>query len=146
LNKVYIAAPLFNDREKAYNQRICNLIEPLGFTVYLPQRDGGAFAEMVAQGSDPEAVSAQLYKRDIAAVRDCDILLFLMDGRVPDEGACVELGMAYAHGKTCIALKTDVRAFINGLDNLMLRQSLSRICRDEAELLRHLKELRTWTE
>ena len=32
----------------------------------------------------------------MSAIKNCDILIFFLDGRVPDEGACVELGMAYA--------------------------------------------------
>ena len=49
----------------------------------------------------------------------------IMDGRVPDEGACVELGMAYAYGKICIGFQTDTRSFATGQNNLMLDHSLS---------------------
>ena len=48
------------------------------------------------------------------------LALFLFDGRVPDEGACFELGYCYAKGKRCIGYKTDARSFIDGFDNLML--------------------------
>ena len=40
-----------------------------------------------------------------------------MDGRVPDEGACVEIGIGYALGKECVGLKTDVRGTFGGDDN-----------------------------
>ncbi|MBP5727242.1 MAG: nucleoside 2-deoxyribosyltransferase, partial [Clostridia bacterium] len=47
----------------------------------------------------------------------CDAVLFLFDGRVPDEGACFELGYCcYAKGKRCIGYKTDARSFIDGFD------------------------------
>ena len=45
-----------------------------------------------------------------------DIVFINIDGRVPDEGACVELGMAYAAGKRCYGLKTDTRSIESSLD------------------------------
>ncbi|SEM13100.1 hypothetical protein SAMN04487770_12685 [Butyrivibrio sp. ob235] len=33
------------------------------------------------------------------ALEWCDTILLIFDGRVPDEGACFELGYAYAKGK-----------------------------------------------
>ena len=40
----------------------------------------------------------------------------VVDGRVPDEGACVELGYGYAKGKRCYGIKTDTRALQFDLD------------------------------
>lgn len=45
-----------------------------------------------------------------------DIFLFVLDGRVPDNGACVELGIAYGHkfllkrDNLIIGMHTDMRA------------------------------------
>ena len=47
-----------------------------------------------------------------------------MDGRVPDEGACVEIGLGFAYGKECIGLKTDSRTFMDNSDNPMLTGGL----------------------
>ena len=50
-----------------------------------------------------------------------DVLIFDLNGRVPDEGGCVELGMAYAWGIKAIGFKTDTRALdYTGDDNLMI--------------------------
>ncbi|MCR5596608.1 MAG: nucleoside 2-deoxyribosyltransferase, partial [Lachnospiraceae bacterium] len=46
---------------------------------------------------------------DCKHLDQCDVLLFLFDGRVPDEGACFELGYCFARGKRCIGYKTDAR-------------------------------------
>ena len=60
----------------------------------------------------------------------------VMDGRVPDEGACFELGYAYARGKTVLGLKTDTRVSEHGGDNVMLSSPLrGRIARGIGELL-----------
>ena len=137
---IYIAAPLFNAMEKNFNQHIDELVVAQGFKTYLPQRDGGSISELIKQGGNPDELSDYIFNLDVAAVKKCDVILFLLDGRVPDEGACFELGMAYALGKECIGLKTDIRSFADGYDNLMLRKSLSTLLTNEDELIEFLKK------
>jgi nucleoside 2-deoxyribosyltransferase len=60
------------------------------------------------------------FLKDTKEIRKCDILIIVLDGRVPDEGACLELGYAFALGKKCVGLKTDSRALHYGLDNPMI--------------------------
>ncbi|GAA3742392.1 hypothetical protein GCM10022225_27480 [Plantactinospora mayteni] len=121
----YIAAPLFNDAEKAFNLAVDQALRDAGLRTYLPQRDGGEAAPLVRQGLDEHTVRSRLFAGDVAAVRDCDLLVFILDGRVPDEGGCVELGMAYAWDKPCFGLQTDSRRF-GGTDsnNLMIDYAL----------------------
>ena len=57
-----------------------------------------------------------IFKKDHEEVLKADILFILLDGRVPDEGACVELGIAYANGKRCYGFKSDSRSVELGLD------------------------------
>ena len=69
-------------------------------------------------------------------------MLVILDGRVPDEGACVEIGMGFALGKECIAYKTDLRSFISGEDNLMISGVIrNRIAKDFAGLQELLEAL-----
>ena len=122
--KIYIAAPLFSEGERAFNERIDAVLRGLGHETFLPQRDGGCVADL------PELIDGvpkrqYLFQMDCAHMDWCDTLLFVMDGRVPDEGACFELGYAYAKGKRCIGLKTDVRVSEKGGDNIMLEGALS---------------------
>ena len=51
-----------------------------------------------------------IFHRDRDEVLKADILFMTLDGRVPDEGACVELGIAYASGKRCYGIKGDARS------------------------------------
>ncbi len=131
--KVYIAAPLFSDGERSFNERIDQIIRSCGHETYLPQRDAGCVAEM------PEMVDG-IYKRDYCFREDCknmdlcDAILFLFDGRVPDEGACFELGYCYAKGKRCVGYKTDARSFIEGYDNVMLYGAPEVVLHNEKEL------------
>jgi methionyl aminopeptidase len=75
-----------------------------------------------------------LFKLDCEHMDWCDTLLFLFDGRVPDEGACFELGYCYAKGKECIGYKTDARSFIDGYDNVMLHGAPEVVLHNEREL------------
>lgn len=123
---VYIAAPLFSDAEKQFNLQVDAALRQLGLDTYLPQRDGGEAAPLIRQGHDEHTIRSRLFHGDVDAVRRCDLLVFVLDGRVPDEGGCVELGMAYAWGKPCFGLQTDCRRF-GGTDsnNLMIDYALT---------------------
>ncbi len=131
--KIYIAAPLFSLAEKKQNEEIDNIIRSCGHDTYLPQRDGGCFFDC------PEFINGRpkdvvIHEWDISALNQCDAVLFVFDGRVPDEGACFELGYAYAKGKRCFGFKTDTRSLICGVDNLMLTTSLEAIVHSLDEL------------
>ena len=57
-----------------------------------------------------------IFKKDCEELLSADILFMNLDGRVPDEGACVELGIAYANKKRCYGAKSDVRSLEIDLD------------------------------
>ena len=113
-NKVYFAAPLFNVHEKEFNLKLTNLLESYGYEVFLPQRDGYLAAEMLEKSQ--EELTDIIFKKDRDEVLKADIVFVLLDGRVPDEGACVELGIAYASGKRCYGFKSDARSVELGMD------------------------------
>lgn len=139
--KIYIAGPLFNDIELKRNMSIDAELSSMGYSTYLPQRDGGQFAQLLAEGYNAEEVRDNIFTKDIEAVANSDILLFILDGRVPDEGACFELGYARALCKKCIGLKTDTRAFMQGYDNIMLTGALDEYFTEERSLMEYLKKL-----
>lgn len=111
--KVYFAAPLFCKAELDFNAHVADILRKNGHEVFLPQ-------EGMTDGDH-----TSIFKNDLANVDACDTILLVMDGRVPDEGASFELGYAYAKGKRCIGLKTDVRVSEKGGDNIMLEGALS---------------------
>lgn len=123
--KAYIAGPLFNDAEKAVNLKVDALVQSLGIETYLPQRDGGESIRMIREGQPPEEVRRRLFDLDVNAVKACDLFVCVLDGRVPDEGTCVELGMAYILGKACIGYQTDSRRFALDYNNLMIENALN---------------------
>ena len=144
--QIYFAAPLFNDAEKQFNEQLTAKLELLGYTVFLPQRDGFELNDPAVHFKPDERAEA-IFKLDRDKVFESDILLFVLDGRVPDEGAAFELGLAYAQkyllnkSYTLIGYMTDRRvAFKDRPVNAMLAGALENIFRAETDLLDYLKE------
>ena len=82
--------------------------------MFFPQRDGFLASEL--EGKTEAEKTEMIFNKDKEEVLKSDILFFMMDGRVPDEGACVELGIAYASGKRCYGFKSDARSVEYGMD------------------------------
>jgi len=138
-SRVYIAGPLFTQAERAFNEQVSTFFEERGYTTFLPQRDGLLLADLLARGMTKEEALRRIFTLDVETIAGRDLFLFNLDGRVPDEGACVELGIAFAHKKRCIGLKTDCRTLMEGLDNpLLLGPLQGRLARSVPELARFL--------
>ncbi len=144
---IYFAAPLFNQAELDFNSRLTQILEQAGFTVFLPQREG---LELKATPMPPKEWEKAIFELDRDWVYKADILLFLLDGRVPDEGAALELGLAYAQKhllgrkKLLVGFSTDRRGFSQGHQlNAMLAGALEEVFTDFKELLEYLKQYRS---
>ncbi len=140
LKKVYIAGPLFSKSELDFNLKLNDFLEKIGFTTFLPQIDGHLLSELIKNGSGKEDALKLIFQKDLIEIRNSDIVVFIMDGRVPDEGACVEIGLAFAYGKECFGLKTDSRTLIDNMDNPLITGVLKgRIAKSFSELESFLK-------
>ena len=142
---IYFAGPLFSQAEKEFNQTLCSKLERAGFLVFLPQRDGVEKNKPPYDTMPKQDRRVAMFNLDKEKIFACDIFLFILDGRVPDEGACVELGMAYAHKtlnksqKVLLGLQTDIRAaFLGSKLNPMLKVPLDHIAKNEEELIHFL--------
>ncbi|MDD3190546.1 MAG: nucleoside 2-deoxyribosyltransferase [Candidatus Pacebacteria bacterium] len=145
--KIYLAGPLFSEAEKNFNLELAEKLETVGFEVFLPQRDGVEKNKPPYNEMGPNERRKAMFKFDCDKLLEADIFLIILDGRVPDEGACVELGIAYAQKylnrdkKILMGLQTDVRAaFIGSKLNPMLSVPLDFIVETEKRLLEILKE------
>ncbi len=139
--RVYCAGPLFSQSEKDFNVEITAVLEEYGYEVFLPQRDGIEAAQL--EGKSEEELIQMIFDLDSSEVKKADILFMNLDGRVPDEGACVELGIAFGSGKRCYGFKTDTRSIELGLDlNPMISGCMIKIFKnyDGGELIREIRE------
>ena len=133
---IYYAGPLFNAGERTFNAELTAALESHGYEVFLPQRDGAEANKPPYSTMSREQRRQAMFELDRDMIERCDIFLFVLDGRVPDEGACVELGIAYSHRRTTgtkrllVGLQTDSRAaFMDSKLNPMIRVPLDKINR-----------------
>ncbi len=126
---IYCSGPLFCPEEIAGMAAIAKVLEDAGFTTFLPQRDGieryvtrfiNTPLNIDILGSRKNMDKA-IFALDVyQIVKRCDCLVLNMNGRVPDEGAVAEAGIAFAAGKPVVIYKNDVRTIFKGGDNSMI--------------------------
>ena len=133
-SRLYLAAPLFSSSERSFNILLKNRLSPL-CKVYLPQEDGALMPNLLSSGMSVTQACKVVFKNDVDAIRQSELLLIVLDGRTVDEGACFELGMAYSLSKTCVGLQTDFRRLAPFGNNPMLTGSLSEVFPDVDKLL-----------
>lgn len=144
---IYYAGPLFNAAERAFNVELTAALESLGCEVFLPQRDGVEANKLPYSAMSRDERRKAMFELDRDMIEGCDIFLFILDGRIPDEGACVELGIAYAHRRATgvkrilLGFQTDIRsAFMGSKLNPMIRVPLDYIVTSTDELLAYIRE------
>jgi nucleoside 2-deoxyribosyltransferase/predicted secreted protein len=131
--RVYLAAPLFSEAERAYNLSIAGQLRNDFFDVYLPQEAGD---DSPARSKEEQA---QIFSGNLKALEKADLIVAIIDGADADSGTAWEMGYAYAHGKPVIALRTDFRRSGNYEKvNLMLEES-SAVVISTVELLEAIK-------
>lgn len=119
--RAYIAGPLFCQAEREYNLKLKERLSEFSIEAILPQDSDMLFeAEKMGDSAYAAEAAKKIFERDLALLESCDVLVINLDGRVPDEGACVELGYAYAKGIPAYGIKTDVRVSEFGIDNMMI--------------------------
>lgn len=138
--KAYLAAPLFNDRERAFNFQIAEALE-MSFDVFLLQRDGALLVNMIAAGVPISVAEHRVFQQDCEAMRRSEILIAVLDGGHVDEGVSFEIGYMSALGCLCVGLQTDVRRALPSGNNPMLIGALSIIFTDVGGLVEWARDL-----
>jgi nucleoside 2-deoxyribosyltransferase len=125
---IYCSGPLFCPEEIGGMTAIANALEAAGYATFVPHRDGLEYYTMgsvnlpVKLSNIPaNIISRLIFALDLyQIVERCDGFVMNFNGRVPDEGAVAEAGIAYASGLPMIIYKNDVRSKFNGVDNGMV--------------------------
>ena len=131
--RVYLAAPLFSDPERAYNLSVAGQLKNNFFDVYLPQEAGD---DSVTRNKEEQV---RIFSENSRALENADVIVAIIDGADADSGTAWEMGYAFAHGKQVIALRTDFRRSGNHEKvNLMLEKS-STVVTSIVELLEAIK-------
>ena len=138
---LYIAGPLFTQEERHKSKRIRDIAHEAGHTTFLPAEDGAIAFDTIHKGANPKQTRQEVFDGDVDAIDACDGIIAILDGRVPDEGMCIELGMAHAKHKLCIGYLTDPRKLDEFGPNLMIEGCLSHLTHTNEELQALLKKL-----
>jgi len=116
--RVYFAAPLFSEAERAFNRGVRDLLEESLYDVYLPQEIGDDDA--TRDTGDQRAI----FERHVRALDEVDVVVAVIDGADADSGTAWEMGYAHGRGIPVVALRTDFRRVgETELVNLMLEAS-----------------------
>jgi len=91
---IYFAAPLFCQAERDFNFKLTTRLEESGFSVFLPQRDGVELSAEFLRNKTEKEICKEIFELDRSKILESDIVLFILEGRVPDEGLRVALGIA----------------------------------------------------
>ena len=126
--KIYCAGPLFNPKEREDMNSIATVLETAGYSVFLPQRDGLELARLlpvliekgISEAKASIVLNNAIFSLDVFEIIDSDGVILNINGRVPDEGAMVEAGIAWAHEKPIVIFFFFFRSLIQGNCNPMI--------------------------
>ena len=82
--RIYIAGPLFSHAELRFNELVNEFVEKKGYSTFFPQRDGKKLADLLQGGESKEKSTKIIFDLDVDEITKADILIFILDGRVPD--------------------------------------------------------------
>ena len=98
--KIYIAGPLCEEKTRQFLEEIDKICKELGFETFLPHRDAGLY-------DGDESKIKEISNIDVQEIKDCDLMVGILDGIYVGAGTAWEMGYAQAIGKKVIGLKTD---------------------------------------
>jgi nucleoside 2-deoxyribosyltransferase len=104
--RCYVASPLgFNEAGRDYYERVylpalATVVEPV---------DPWSLDVVVAPGTCERERALSLGRRNIEAIRSCELLVAHLEGQEPDSGTVAELGYGAALGLRCFGLRSDLR-------------------------------------
>jgi len=131
--RLFLAAPLFDEAERAFNARIAQTLRKNGYDVWIAQE-----APFIEEGTAEE--KRRIFNGDIEAIKSSDAVVAVLDGIDVESGVAFELGYAHCLGKPIIGLKTDYRTFSKIEEvNLMLEVPMLKICAELGEVMALLK-------
>ena len=131
--RLYLAGPLFNSAEREHCVRL-QLVLSEKFEVYVPHIDVNLLPNLIDTGLPVQIARQAVFDDDIRAIRACDLLLIILNGRAVDEGAAFELGVAWSLGKACFGYKDDFRQLVASGDNPMIEGALQKVFHSVDEL------------
>jgi len=98
--KIYIAGPLCTKENREFLEELDKMCKEMGFATFLPHRDCGLY-----EGDNGRI--EEIAKRDLEEIKECDVMIGVLNGICVGAGTAWEMGYAQAIGKRVIGLKSD---------------------------------------
>jgi nucleoside 2-deoxyribosyltransferase len=132
--RLYVAAPLFTEAERAFNLVVTRALEAEGHQVYLPQRDTPAPSQEIGR-------TTMVFHANLVALRHAEAVVAVCDGSQVDDGTAWEIGYAYGRNMQIFGLRTDARIVQRADEaiNLMILESLSELSPTIEQLLHAIR-------
>lgn len=113
--KIYLANSLFSDADRNYNELLANLVRIKfeDIDLYVPQENMGI------NDKSNIATSQDIAKADVEKLKECDLVIAVLDGVEIDSGVACEVGIAYSLGIPVLGLLTDIRFNNSNLSSKM---------------------------
>ena len=135
--RIYLAAPLFSEAERAFNEALAKALAAEGHDVHLPQRD--------TPNIESSARCATIFRANVAALTEAEAVVAVCDGAQVDDGTAWEIGFAYARKIPVYGLRTDTRIVQQPDEriNLMILEALTKLFASSDALLQALRRAPT---
>ncbi|MDD5254403.1 MAG: nucleoside 2-deoxyribosyltransferase [Candidatus Nanoarchaeia archaeon] len=106
--KVYIAGPLWEEKQRKKLDEIDKICKSLKFKTFLPHRDVGVFTK---------GDSKPFFIKDSEVIDECGLMIAILDWKGIGSGTAWEIGYAYAKNIPVISLVED-RNSLNQFDRV----------------------------
>jgi len=122
--KFFITGPCYNEEEKNNLVRLKGFLEENGISSFIPEIEYDliqAMSENNLSEDEIKVLSDVSLSSDVYTVlNDCDGVIGIISGRVPDEATVIKLGLFYALDVPVYLYKYDVRTAFKTGDNSMI--------------------------
>ncbi|HOV52479.1 MAG TPA: nucleoside 2-deoxyribosyltransferase [Methanothrix sp.] len=129
-HKIYLSGPLFSQGEIAWAKNVLALLKRrLDCEIIWPHE--------IASGS-----MEQIFRANLNALDECDIMVAILDGSQVDDGTAWEVGYFFSQGKKILGIRTDLRRageFEKSKVNLMVECSCMCVAADLDQLCLELE-------
>jgi len=128
MTKIYIAGPLCEEKNRKFLEQIDKICKELGFETFLPHKDVGLY------NGDKSKIK-EISKKDLQEIKNCAIMIGLLNGVCVGAGTAWEMGYAQEIRKKVFGLKTD-RKFKESISDISV------IIAGQVKIIESIEELK----
>ena len=114
MERIYLAAPFFNDKERKHMEKVLKVLRNSGYTVFAPYE----FVIPDGEKLPNDVWGGLIFQGDIKELDKADIVVAINHGLRSDTGTAFEIGYAYHSKKDIFIVHFD-----KSIDSLMINNA-----------------------